>query len=225
MTQKIKFSSETITILKNLSGINKSLIFRPGNVLYTMSEAKSIMVKATVSETFESEFAIFDVNRLLAMMSHFSDPELTINDKFLTIAQDKRKLNYVFADPRHILTVDEEMFKKLAALTDKADAQFDWKNEVFQDVKKARLIMGLPEFQVSCNGTDVILRAIDTENPTSDVYEAIISEGDAVFSATFNEENIKLLPLDYAVKYSSRGIAKFESEKVTYLVTAEAKKK
>jgi hypothetical protein len=225
MTQKVKLSPETITVLQNLAGINKSLLFRKGSTLYTVSEVKSVMAKATIAESFESDFAIYDVKRLLAVISHFSDPELVIGDKFITIQEGKRKLNYTFADPRHIQTIDEATFNKLSALTDNADISFDWKHDVYTDVNKARTIMNLPEFQVVGDGEDVKLRAIDTDNPTSDVYDSVISEGTSVFTATFKSENIKFLPLDYQVKISPKGIARFASENTTYLVTTEAKKK
>lgn len=225
MTQKIKLSSETIAVLRNFSSINKSLLFRKGNEIYTISEAKSIMVKATIAESFETDFAIYDINRLLAVISHFEDPELIINEKFITIKEGKKKLNYTFADPRHINTVDPETFTKLVGVVDKGEIEFPWSNEVFADVHKALLIMKLPEFEVVGNGETAKLRALDSKNPTGDTYEVEIGDNPEVFTALFKSENIKFLPLDYTVKYSSRGIARFQSENITYLVTTEAQKK
>jgi hypothetical protein len=225
MTQKIKLSPETIAILRNFASINKSLLFRQGNEIYTISEAKSIMVKATIAESFESDFAIYDINRLLAVMSHFEDPELLIGDKFITIEEGKKQLNYTFADPRHINSVDPETFKKLIAVVEKGEIEFPWSNDVFADVNKALLIMKLPEFEVVGDGETVKLRALDSKNPTGDTYEAELDTTTEAFTALFKSENIKFLPLDYTVKYSSRGIARFGSENITYLVTTESKKK
>lgn len=223
--QKIKFSPETLAILRNLAGVNKSMLFRKGSTLYTISEAKSIMVKATITESFESDFAIYDINRLLAVMSHFSDPELIIGEKFITIKEGKKQLNYTFADPRHINTVDPETFEKLDAVVEKGEIDFEWKHEVFADVNKALLIMKLPEFEVVGDGSAVKLRAVDSKNPTGDTYEAELDTKEETFNALFKSENIKFLPLDYSVKYATRGIARFDSEFVTYLVTTESKKK
>jgi gp45 sliding clamp len=223
--QKIKLSPETLIILRNLAGVNKSLLFRKGNTLYTINESKSIMVKATIAESFESDFAIFEIPRLLAVMSHFSDPELVISEKFLTIQEGKKRLNYTFADPRHINTVDAETFTKLNSVVDKGEIDFQWKNDVFADVNKALQIMGLPEFEVVGDGESVKLRAVDTKNPTGDIYEAELDTTTETFNALFKSENLRFLPLDYTVKYATRGMARFDSEKVTYLVMTEAKKK
>ena len=44
----MKISSETINILKNFSGINANLVFKPGKELKTISEAKTIMANASI---------------------------------------------------------------------------------------------------------------------------------------------------------------------------------
>lgn len=226
MTQKLKFSPETINVLRNFSGINKSLIFRKGNQLDTISISKSVMASATVAETFEIDFAISDLSRFLSALSLFSDPELNLNEKFLTIKEGKKKLNYTYANPSHIQTITPEEVAKLEAMLSKGDVEFPWENSVYSDVNKALLVMKLPEFEVSGDGAAISLKALDSKNPTGDNYSAVLGDGEETFSAIFKAENIRFLPLDYVVKYSTKiGAAQFKSDGVVYYVTTEAKKK
>lgn len=61
----MKFSNETLAILKNFSSINTNIIFKPGDTLATISNAKNIFAKATIKETIPNEFAIYDLTPFL----------------------------------------------------------------------------------------------------------------------------------------------------------------
>ena len=72
----MKLSNETVTVLKNFSTINQNLVIKPGNKISTMSAMKNIVAKATVEETFDREFAIYDLNSFLGELSLFDKPDL-----------------------------------------------------------------------------------------------------------------------------------------------------
>jgi hypothetical protein len=231
MTQKLKLSPATITILRNFSNINKSLMFRQGNRLTTISETKATIAEATIAESFKSNFAIYDLPRFLSVLSLFDDPELEIGDKFITIQQDKRKLNYTFAEPSMILSVTKETIGKIKAVVDAGEAKFSLPFNVFSDVNKALLTLKLPEYVVSGDGQEITLKAVDTANPTGDIYAVGVGQTDATFSAVFRSENLKLLPIDYEVQLASRGLAYFkhtptgdDTLDVGYYIVAEQKK-
>ena len=54
----MNLSKQTVDILKNFSTINASIAVDVGNTLQTMSAMKNILVKSTVEETFNTEFAV-----------------------------------------------------------------------------------------------------------------------------------------------------------------------
>ena len=56
----MKFSNESIGILKNFATINPSIIFKPGSVVRTISPQKTVMAAATISETIESTAGVYD---------------------------------------------------------------------------------------------------------------------------------------------------------------------
>ena len=69
----MKLSDATISILKNFSSINQSIIVAEGNKLRTISVMKNILAEATVEETFPRTFAIYDLNEFLNGLSLHED--------------------------------------------------------------------------------------------------------------------------------------------------------
>ena len=105
----MKLSNETREVLKNYATINANLLVSPGNKIATMSQMKNIVSTATVSDTFDSEFAIYDLNEFLSAMSLFNDPELTFGDKSVRIAQGSQDLTYFYSDPSVVTTPKTEI--------------------------------------------------------------------------------------------------------------------
>lgn len=221
---KLKLSPETVKVLENFAKINKSIVVKPGSTLTTISESKAVIGTAQISETFPTGFAIYDLSKLLSSLSLFTDPEIEFSDKRLVIKEGAHKLNYTFDDVRTILAIDDETIKKLSKAVDAGEVEFDWKDDVFQSVSKARSILNAPNFVLQGDGNEILLKAQDVDNPTASTYEAQVGETDAEFRAVFRQENLKFLPRDYRVKYATRGLARFTGEGVTYYVTSESRK-
>ena len=67
----MRLSEQTVSLLKNFAGINQNIQFKAGNKLQTISAQKNILVDAEVPELFPSDFAIYDLNKMLGVMSLF----------------------------------------------------------------------------------------------------------------------------------------------------------
>ena len=94
----MKISSETISILKNFAGINSNLVFKPGKELKTISEAKTIMAKASISEDFPGEFGVYDLNEFLSLYNLMNDPDLTFTDHCLLMSDGSQKIKYFYSE-------------------------------------------------------------------------------------------------------------------------------
>ena len=101
----MKLSEQTVSLLKNFASVNQNLLFKSGNKLQTISAQKNILVNAEIPESFPSDFAIYDLNKMLGVMSLFQDPDLEVGDKTMKIGG---KVNYMFADPTMIVTPPEK---------------------------------------------------------------------------------------------------------------------
>lgn len=215
--QSIKLEPKTITVLKNFATINPSILVKPGSVLATISPNKTIMAKATITQTFESQFAIYDLSRFLSTLSLFNDPTLEINEKHVAITSSGKKMHYRFADASTIISPPDKEIKLPTT-----DVSFRLTNEALSDVVKGLGVLRLPEIGVVGDGEDINLQAMDSKNPSSDVYSITVGKTDKTFKMIFKSENIKLIAGDYDVEISSKGISNFKSDVAEYFVAVEA---
>jgi hypothetical protein len=216
--QKLKLSNRTIQILKNFSSINPSLKIKPGNVISTISTGKTIMAKATVSEEFNTEFAIYDISRFLSALSLFKEPELTIENTHAVISEGSKKMKYVFADPDVVTAAPDKNINLPSE-----DAVFKLTNDTMNDVNKVVSVLRLPHVIVFGENGKIMFGASDVANPTTDNFATEVGETNKNFSLVFKAENIKIMPADYDVAICARGISRFKSEDITYFIAVEDK--
>jgi len=156
------------------------------------------------------------------VLSLFDEPELIFNDKMVTVSKEKKKINYTFADPQMIITPPE---KEINFPEPEVTVDVTWAE--IQQVLRAASVMQLPEIALIGSSGEVHLSAIDSKNPTADVYSSEVGETNDEFTFIFKVENLKLLNLSYIIQVSERGIAKFTSSntygpKVEYWVATES---
>lgn len=214
----MKLTQKTIQILKHFSTINQSIHIREGEYLRTVAHSKGILAKAKLDQAFEQSFAINDLNRFLGSLSLFNDPELEIFSKYMSIKDDNRELNYVFTDPRMIITPPkiEELPETVAEINVPAKA--------ITDVMKALSVMGLPEIAIVGNGETVSMEAVDSSNPTADSFKiSKLGNSENTFKAVFRIENMKLLPIDYKVTLT-KNLAYYVGDNIEYWVIIENKR-
>ena len=213
----MNLSERSIQVLKNFSTINPSIQFREGNVLKTVSPNKTMMAKANLDSSIERTFAIYDLSRFLGVVSLFEDPEFELQENQLNINSTGRSVSYTYADPTTIVVPPEN---DLAI--GECEVSFSLSQSQYIDIMKALGVMSFPELVVAGENGNLVIRATDTKNPSADKYDIVVGTTDPEFQAVFKAENIKLMPDDYEVSISSRGIANFKSEDVEYWISIEA---
>ena len=212
----MKLSEQTVSLLKNFASINQNLQFKSGNKLSTISAQKNILVNAEIPESFPSDFAIYDLNKMLGVMNLFPDPEMEIGDKTMKIGG---KVDYMFADPTMIVSPPE---KELTF--PEAEIKFTLTNAEFNQTIKAATLLGLPHICVECKDGKINLVATDVHNSSSDEYRSELGETGMVFNMVFKIENLKLYAGDYDVELTSKGISKFShtSSNLQYFIATES---
>ena len=109
LKEPMKLSDNTVTLLKNFSNINQSILIKKGSKIKTISVLKNIYAVADVEEEFSKDFAIYDLNEFLNGLGLHQDPDLDFtNDSYLTIKEGKRKVKYFYADPAVIISPPED---------------------------------------------------------------------------------------------------------------------
>lgn len=218
----MRFDGRTLSILKNFSTINQSLLFKPGSKLRTMSPLKTVLAEATLKEPIAKEFAIYDVGRMLSVMSLFEQPSLLIGDSHLTIADQRQKVHYAFASKNNIVTPSEK-----TPQIPEPEINFKLTADVLDRVQKAMGVLKIPEMAVVGENGVISVRAMHTKQASSalaggDVFSIDVGTTPHTFTMVFKAENIKFLQGDYDVYISSKGIAHFKTTDVEYWVATEA---
>lgn len=214
-------SKDTLNILKNFSGINSNLYVKPGSKLVTMSPTKNIMAEAEVEEMFDTEFGIWDLNKLLGVISLFQDPEMAFGEKFMTITGARGStVKYYYSDPK-LLSYPTKSIKKVDAVV-----EFDLTADDFKELQRASAVLGNPDLSfVSMNDT-VLAIVRDLKDPTCNVFSLEVGQNPegAEFSFNFKMENMKMLDGDYHVALSKSVIGQFThaNRPLTYWVAMDA---
>ena len=92
----MNLSKQTVDILKNYSTINASIAVGSGNTLQTMSVMKNILSKSTIGETFETDFAIYDLTEFLNLSTSeaFVGADYTFDEDYVVISKDRATSTY-----------------------------------------------------------------------------------------------------------------------------------
>ena len=215
----MKLSDKTISVLKNFSSINQSILFKEGSKLRTISVMKNILAEATVNEEFMKDFGIYDLNQFLNGLSLHASPELDFaNDGYVVIREGRSRSKYFFADPNVIVTPPE---KPINLPTE--DVEFELSTEQLDKLLKASAVYQLPDLSAVGEAGVVKLVVRDKKNDTSNDFSVVVGETDKEFSFNFKVENIKTLPGTYEVVVSQKLLSRFTSKNhdLTYYIALE----
>ena len=219
----MKLSKNTLNMLKNFSDINMSIEIKKGNILRTVSVQKNILAQAELEDEFPQDFAIYELNRFLGAVSLFDDPEFKFNGKSANIGTTKHSVDYVYCDPSMIVTPPENNI----TFPD-PEVKFTLSQDALSQIMKASNVLGTPEIAVEGgpHPNDVIrLKALDVNNDSTDTFKVVLDErSDNEFRFVFKTENMKMLPGNYDVEISSKGISHFtmQGQKLQYWIATES---
>tara|TARA_R110000772_G_scaffold2311_7_gene8001 strand:- start:1126 stop:1809 length:684 start_codon:yes stop_codon:yes gene_type:complete len=221
----MKLSETTITVLKNFAQINPTLLIIPGNKITTMAPSESVLVTADFGGELDipSRGAIFDLNRFIATLSLFEDPDVDFTDTYVNVSKGKKAVKYTFAAENMIIVPKDASKLKFPEIS--VELNLTW--DELTAALRASAILGSPEIAIRGRDGEIFIVAQDSANPSADTYESPIGVTDKEFTFIFKKDNLKLLNLDYAVKITSKGIADFvstntEGPKMQYYVAVEA---
>ena len=215
----MKLSDKTLTLLKNFSSINQSILFKEGNTLRTISVMKNILAEAKIEEELPKDFGIYDLNQFLNGLNLHQNAELDFqNDGYVVIKEGRSRSKYFFADPSVIITPPDKEINLPSE-----DVCFLLDTKELDKLLKAAAVYQLPDLSVVGEAGVVKLVVRDKKNDTSNDFSVVVGETDEVFSFNFKVENIKILPGNYEVVISSKLLSRFKNTSfdVTYHIALE----
>lgn len=223
--------NDTLEVLKNYSEINQSLLFKQGSELKTVNEQTNVLSKCVVNETFPQDFAIYDLNKFLGVMSLFSEPNLEFAQNSVTIKSSVDANNFVAGDQRAeyqfaslSLFEDEEKILAKDIQLPSIEAEFFLEEKYLTQVMRAAAVMGLPEVAFeSETGNNIHMKAIDSKTSVDSYSVDVGQAANSAFKMIFKIENLKMLRGSYDVRISNKGLGHFShnTRELQYWIATE----
>ena len=211
----MRLSDRTQMILKNFATINEGIIIRPGNILGTLKTPdKSIYAFAKVDEEFEKTAPIYYIRKFIDLLSLYKEPDVEFFDDHLLIREGKKKMRYSYAIEEMIAAPAKDKIPTLQS----PDVEFDLKWEDLQNVLRAAKTMQQPEIAFIGSGGNCSINTINTEKSITDTFSIDLAETNDTFQMVIKISNIRLIPQDYHVKISQRGISQFSGNDIDYFI-------
>jgi hypothetical protein len=202
---KMRLSKETYAILKNFASINSNIIIKPGNTLKTKSPGGNMYVEAKVSEDFDVDVPIWDLNQFLGVASLFNNPDLEFHDTHVVITNGRSSIEYYYAEPS-LLDVPKKDIKM-----PKTVIKFDLEEKDLNEIYKAANILQVNDLKLVAEDGTIKIVVEDESKGSSNNFEIVIQEkySGPDFEGIVEVSELKLLPGAYSVELTETILAKF----------------
>lgn len=219
----MKFSTETNSLLNNFAAINTNMLFKAGNKIRTMSEARNVFAEADITETIPTEFAIYDLKEFLSVVSLVENGELDVasDGSTVTVSNDIQNLTYFTTAIENVTAPPEKEIKMPTP-----EVTFVLSAEQINAIRKASSVLGHANVSIVGKNGKITLSVYDKNNSTSNKFDIVVdtaNECTDAFEFVLIIGNLKLVPGDYNVELSSKLITKFTNttSAVRYWIAAE----
>ena len=217
----MELTENCLEVLRNFSTINQNILIKPGNEIRTISEARNVLTKAHVDVEFPSQFAIYDLNQFISVLSLVDKPNLEFSENFVTIkdASGLSGVKYFFSSPDTITTSEKDI-----TMPD-AEVKFTLDEKTLSKLRSASSVLGIRTLIITSKSGSINLAISDVDNATGNVYNVDVAGtcDSENFMFILNIENLKLFAGDYDVSISSKLISHFKHKEkdVQYWIALE----
>ncbi len=217
----MELSENTLSVLRNFSTINQNVMFRQGNVLKTMSEARNVLASATLDAELPQDFGIYDLNEFIGVLGLVDTPRLKFDTDYVTIGDSsgRTKIKYFFSSEDTLTTPSKDV-----NMPD-GEVKFTLDEDTLNKIKRAASTLGHTELSITGKNGVLSLTVVENQNSTSNTFTIDIDGefGDAEFKFVLSIANLKILAGDYDVNISSKLISNFKHKEqpVQYWIALE----
>lgn len=203
----MELTENTLQVLRNFASIHQNIVIQEGNILRTVSEAKTVLARSEIDVDFPSSFGVYDLGELLSVLSLVESPRIAFDEKFLTISDGsgRSSVKYFYSDPNILTSSTKDI-----SMPD-PDVSFRLDRETMNKIKRAASVFGHTEVSVTKEDGAIILTVLNNEDPTSNTLKIMVDGSSDLndFKLIFNINNLKMIDGDYDVNLSSKLISHF----------------
>jgi hypothetical protein len=220
----MRLSPETLTVLQNFASINSNIEFKKGKILKTISSGKGLLATATLKDEFEDDFCVVDLNQFLVVYNLNKDTEINLTDKDIIFKAGRSKINYRKTERSNCVLPPE---KELALPSTELDIVIQ-EQDLVSILKSASVLKSSHIIVESSKDlSKVLLTACDPADDSAHNNSIEIGENEdgKEFEFVFSLDNMKMVPGEYRLQVSYKGLASFTNTKVDikYFIAMEKK--
>lgn len=208
----MKFSEETIKVLKTFSTINTNLFLKPGNKLSTCSQLNTIRAEVAIPESFPCEFGIYNLGEFLGVLSLFSEPDVEFTDKVAYIREGRSAIRFLACEPSLLIYPDKKAQPGKVFTFPETYVEFDLTGSLLNTVIKTAGVLKTTDITIEGDGKNIFVSVADLKNPSSNSFRVEVGESDKTFTANLKVENLKMATVDYTVSIAARKISRWKSK-------------
>ena len=212
----MKLSNDTLEVLKNFASINPNLVIEPGQKIGTISESKTIMASADITEVFPNQVGIYDLNEFLSVLSLIENSNIEFEDKCLIVNSNvggcklpnQQKITYYYSNPE-ILTTPTKTIQMPST-----DCGVTLDQDVINKIKQASGVLGHTDLSLVGKDGKITARIFDAKDRTANDYTLEIESDNTnkgEFNFDFNISNLKIVTGDYFVSLSDKKISHWQN--------------
>lgn len=222
MTTPFKMPEKIVSILKNFSQLNPSLVISPDKV-EVISTHKSAIGTYTFDEPLPMEdvMGLYDTSEFLSILSIYKTPDLTVSEKKVIISEGSSKVSYFLTAASLLPKVlvqnkynADDIRKRINSLECEIDFVLP-AEKLNMLLKMSSLLKSESIFFESVEGGIIRITVGDQLESSNNTWEIDITTD--VNASTLegalklNVSDLRLIPSDYKVKISSKGMSSFVS--------------
>lgn len=172
----MKFDSKEVNVLKNFATINPSMTV--SNKQFAVKKTGNSMVakfKLENKHTF-NDFGIYEMNEFLSILGTFKDPDIVVNDKFLSIEEKDKssKIKY--------FTTDKSLIEAVPNIEEKANKVefplvFNLSSDKLSAVIKTSALIRADYVFFESNGKSVKMTTANALDNSNNLFEIFITAG------------------------------------------------
>lgn len=222
----MKFSKETLNVLKNFSTINSGIMLKPGQFIMTRAVNGTTYAEAKIADVIDIEVAIYELNGFLGILSLVNeDAEISLaDDGNIKIADSRSTIFWPAADPSTIVFPNKPIPFPVASVI------IDLKAEDLQQLMRVSRGLQIDTIAITNKDGKIVLNGFNKVEDSALVrtkYSLALGEYDGTnnFNFVINMANMKMQPSSYKLMLWADGkktAAKFEGEHASYVVAMEA---
>jgi hypothetical protein len=221
---EVKFSAETLAVLKKLQKINQCLkINKDSTQLTSMNESKTIAAYIEIAETLPRTFCVYDLAEFITVLGVIENPVVDFsNDKFVVIKSENgsQKLRYIDGEEGLINSYTDKKFSLPSE-----DLTIKVTGPQLKSVLSAAGALKLEYVGFKSDNGKVYLSAFARNNGDgndTNGYSIEVGETDAEFNLYYKTESLQILDGETTFVISKKKISMIENGKAKYFVALDA---